>query len=236
MSGLNPIKIDNKYILETPEGVDLEIEVAGPLVRAVALSVDTLIKMVIQIACWVLFGLFGEGGYGLLAVVFFILEWFYPVFFEQFRQGQTPGKMALGLQVIHEDGTPITWGASMLRNLLRFIDFLPLAYLTGLVSMVLTRRFQRLGDLIASTLVVYQRYAPNGSGSATVGAGLGSLKPSLQPSISLLAEEQRALSAYAERIDHLSPERADALANLLAPLYKKDRKEGKEGEGDHETG
>ena len=69
-------------------------------------------------------------------------------------RGQTPGKKVLGISVINDDLSPVTLGTSMVRNLLRTVDFLPLFYLAGLVCMLSNQRFQRLGDLAAGTLVI----------------------------------------------------------------------------------
>jgi len=68
--------------------------------------------------------------------------------------GATLGKMALGLRVVKLDGTPIRWPDSLIRNILRIIDFLPIAYLVGAILVWSTSRNQRLGDLAARTLVV----------------------------------------------------------------------------------
>ncbi len=61
----------------------------------------------------------------------------------------------MNIKVLHELGTPVDWSASMIRNLLRVIDFLPLLYGFGLISILLNKNFKRLGDLVAGTIVVY---------------------------------------------------------------------------------
>lgn len=93
----------------------------------------------------------------------FFLEWLYPVVFEVYSNGATPGKKLCNIQVLHDDGTPIGWGASFSRNTLRFIDFLPFFYACGLLTMWLNQDSKRLGDLLAGTVVVYRmttRYPP----------------------------------------------------------------------------
>jgi hypothetical protein len=101
----------------------------------------------------------------------FVLSWFYGIFFETRFNGRTPGKMLFKLRVISVDGRPIHATQAALRNLLRLGDMclmLPLQILgsenppafiiptfsIGLLVMVLTARFQRLGDLAAGTMVV----------------------------------------------------------------------------------
>ena len=67
----------------------------------------------------------------------------------------TPGKKSQGIYVCHDDGTPITLSASMIRNLLRVADFLPFMYLVGVFSVLFNRKSQRIGDMVAGTMVVY---------------------------------------------------------------------------------
>jgi len=148
-----------------------------------------------------------------LVLVVFAGEWAYPVLFEVLWAGRTPGKASVGLRVVNDDGTPVSWSSSVLRNLLLAADVLPGSYLAGLVSMLLTRDFRRLGDLAAGTWVVHDA-APEAAGSG-VPADLSPLPPPLP----LELDEQRAVIAYAERVASLSPERADELALLVPPLH-----------------
>ena len=129
--------------------------------------------------------------------------------------GATPGKKALGLIVVHDDGTPVGWPAALTRNLLRFVDFLPLFYLFGLVSIALSRDFKRLGDHAAGTLVVYRE-------AAARRRRLPALAPEA-PAMALSAREQRAVLDYAERVPDLTPERAAELAEIAAPLVGAER-------------
>lgn len=147
--------IDDQHHITTPEGVPLVLDLAGPLPRALAYFTDLLIRVVIYLAAAFVFGMIGASGAGLLLILVFVLEWFYPVWFEVMSNGQTPGKKAFGMAVVYEDGTPVDIQASLVRNLLRTADLFPLLYLTGFITMLLDRRFRRLGDLAAGTLVVY---------------------------------------------------------------------------------
>src|SRR4051812_37112925 len=80
--------------------------------------------------------------------------------FEWIWRGQTPGKRWMKLRVIREDGRPISFYEAMIRNLLRLIDFMvPPFYSVGLVSVFATERDQRIGDLVAGTVVVREREA-----------------------------------------------------------------------------
>ena len=80
----------------------------------------------------------------------------YFILFEWLLNGQTPGKRMLHVRVIKQGGYALRFFDTLLRNLLRVVDFLPLFYGVGLTSLLLTRDSQRLGDLVAGTLVVYQ--------------------------------------------------------------------------------
>lgn len=211
--------------LETPEGIELELRPAGPVPRGLALMLDEAIAQAVTLASLGVLALLGRTGFGLALVVLFFVEWFYPVLFEVLRGGRTPGKQVMGLRVVNADATPIGWNASLLRNLLRVVDALPGFYLVGIASLCVTRRFQRLGDLAANTLVVHDDRARASLDPAFAPeiADLGARRPP----ISLDAEEQRALLAYAERQGSLSPERAIELAEVLAPLTGASGEEGR---------
>jgi len=146
--------LDTARAVETPEGVTIDLRVAGPVPRALAFAIDFGIRALVYLGLAVGLATLGRFGTGVLLIAFFGLEWFYPVLFEVYGQGATPGKRMLGLRVVHDDGVPVGWSGAMIRNLLRAVDFLPFFYGCGLVSMLLTRDFKRLGDLAARTVVV----------------------------------------------------------------------------------
>lgn len=83
-----------------------------------------------------------------------VIEWGYFVLSETVSNGRSIGKRAIRLRVVHEDGTPVSFGASLVRNLLRMVDMLPMNYLVGLVAMVVSPLGQRLGDAAAGTIVI----------------------------------------------------------------------------------
>lgn len=201
--------LDTVRRLETPEGVALDLPVAGPMSRAAAFGIDVVVRMALYSAVGAPLGLLGDLGMGLFFIVLFVVEWFYPVVFEVKFQGATPGKMALGLSVTHDDGTPVSWSSSIVRNLLRFADFLPFAWLSGLACMTLHPDFKRLGDLVAGTIVVY-------SGRASVGAALPAAPVTPVP-FALRPHEQAAVIAFAERTPTWTDDRAEELAEVLMP-------------------
>ncbi len=93
----------------------------------------------------------------LLLLVNFLLLWGYYVAFELLWDGQTPGKRAIGLRVLRDSGHPLGFLDSLIRNLLRLVDFLPLYYGIGVLTMLIDARWRRLGDLAAGTIVVKER-------------------------------------------------------------------------------
>lgn len=203
--------LDTLREVQTPEGIDLHLPAAGLVPRALAWLIDALIRGALyMVLALILF--FGKTGAGLFLLATFIMEWFYPVLFEVLRQGQTPGKRVHGIAVINDDGTPINWGASLIRNLLRVVDFLPVMYVFGVISMLLNRDFKRLGDLAAGTLVVHQETK----------LMVATMPPaeSIRPPFPLSLDEQQAIIAFAERAESLTTERILELAQLTGPLLE----------------
>lgn len=201
--------LDTTRAFETPEGIELQLHVAGPVVRAGAWLVDSLIRAALYLIVFMIFGVLGNIGTGLAMISVFLIEWFYPVFFEVLR-GTTPGKKAFGLSVCHDNGTPIAWRTSILRNLLRVADFLPFGYGIGLICMLCNRDFKRLGDLAAGTLVIYR------DDSDRI-YRIPEQKPLALPQ-PLQLSEQRAILDFAERANSLSASRSAELAEILEPL------------------
>ena len=70
--------------------------------------------------------------------------------------GQSPGKRLVGLRVLRSSGTPISLSESVIRNLVRLVDFMPALYGVGIVTMFIDQNSRRLGDLAAGTLVVHE--------------------------------------------------------------------------------
>lgn len=202
--------LDTYYQIETPENIDIDIRVAGPSARALAFLIDLAIRGTAMMGIFYIFSLFREVGMGVFSIVAFLIEWFYPVLFEVLHQGRTPGKQSMGLQVLNDDGTPVTWTTSLLRNLLRFVDFMPAFYGVGLVTCCISGQFKRLGDLAAGTVVVYAL--------PPVREVAQSQLPPLPPPVPLSVDEQRAILSFAERANQLSDSRQKELANHLSPL------------------
>lgn len=200
--------LDTRYHVETPEGIDLLLRPAGVIPRAIAYLVDLGIRALLMFALFMLLAFLGQIGTGLGLLLTFIMTWWYMVLFEVLNQGRSPGKQMMGLRVVHDDGTPVGWSASLLRNLLRFADILPFGYTLGLLSCLSNPGFKRLGDLAAGTLVIYRDPPPSP-------AHLPDIPPALAP-WPLSLEEQRAVTGFAERAGQLSAARREELAGILA--------------------
>lgn len=201
--------LDTRYRVEIPGGIHLEAQVVGPIPRIFAFAIDLIIRGIIlallSIASIPL-GMDGLGG-GFFLIILFVVEWLYPVLFELLARGQTPGKKLLGIAVVNDDLSPVTLGTSLIRNLLRTIDFLPLFYLAGIVTMLTNRRFQRLGDLAAGTLVI------SISKSAQT-AAVEDILP-LAPATQLSRSEQTSIVEFLQRGSQLSQPRQQELAAIL---------------------
>ncbi len=154
--------MNEQLSVETPEQIDINYQKAGIGSRFYAALLDTLLLVLIMlIGSYVnnifitrLGDIFGKWFGAIGGIVVFALFWGYYMVFEITTNGQSPGKIALGLRVIKEGGYPISFADSAIRNLVRVVDFLPFCYGAGLFVMLINKNWQRLGDLAAGTLVV----------------------------------------------------------------------------------
>jgi uncharacterized RDD family membrane protein YckC len=200
------VPLDTLYQAETPEGIALALRPAGLVARSLAWMIDFAIRLGLFLGGMIVLQALGGIGAAALLLLWFLLEWGYPVAFELSRSGATPGKRVMGLQVVMDSGLPVTPGASIVRNLLRAADFLPFLYTFGCATLLLRSDFKRLGDLAAGTLVVY-------SESVTLHGALPAAEP-LPPARPLSRAEQAAVVAWAGRGSRLTPARFEELAEL----------------------
>jgi uncharacterized RDD family membrane protein YckC len=210
--------------IETPELVSIEMPLAGIGSRFIALLIDYLIWTA-GVVVLILFVLivhpamraFSSLGYqwtvAIVIFVVFLVYWGYFTLFEAFWNGQTPGKRAAKIRVIHRSGRAIGLFESMARNLVRYIDQIPFFYAVGVIAMFSTRQHQRLGDLAAGTLVVRDREpdAPlwSDSGSRTFTG------PVFAPSAPIL-EPHHAVNLPASAIAKLSSADLEVLEGFLS--------------------
>lgn len=155
---------------ETPEQIDIELEVAGLGSRFMAKMLDLLVQSLLFVVTLILIllivGVLGEfpairqmGSYVMIilaaGIYLFVIGW--NVYYEVRHNGQTPGKRWTGIRVVRETGGPVDFRSSAIRNLLAIADFIPVVFLLGSFLVVVTKRAQRLGDMAAATLVIRER-------------------------------------------------------------------------------
>jgi uncharacterized RDD family membrane protein YckC len=216
--------LDTTLELETPEHIAFRYQLAGPARRAAAYFVDLLIRGAILFVAALIIAFTSTSatqslrGFetGAMLLLFFALEWGYFVAFDLLNDGASPGKRAFQLRVVHQDGRPISLADSVLRNLLRAADLLPMFYALGVVTMMLDGKFRRLGDLVAQTVVVYEPTTKLDSqeraSSAVPIQGLVA-----RPQLSV--EERNAIALFHRRLSYVSEARAVELADLIAPVF-----------------
>ena len=212
---------DDSVTIPTPEGVDLNVTLAGIGSRFSSALVDTTIQIVIVIALTIVVRAVGLGGYGdaALALGTFLVVFGYDVLFEVLASGRTPGKRMNGLRVVRSRGQPVDVMASVIRNTLRIIDFLPVAYLIGIVSILSTSKNQRLGDLAAGTLVVRERKGGWARGAARAPVVAVPAAAATEHALDVSAitpEELVAVRSYLARRPTLTVDVRQSLAHTLA--------------------
>lgn len=219
--------IDTSAEVETPEHVRFHHQLAGPARRGLAYVIDLGVRLGIA-AFLLMIGAIagisaGEGmaglSTGLLLLVFFVMDWGYYVFWETIWSGRSPGKRALRLRVITDTGRPLHFLDSVLRNLLRAADLLPNAYALGLIVMGRDRRFRRLGDMVAGTMVIVEERHEVGDKLVIQPAPTARELSSLPQRIPLSGDELEALELYLRRVPRLHPARAEELAEIVAPVF-----------------
>jgi uncharacterized RDD family membrane protein YckC len=160
--------LDDELLIETPERVELHYVLANVGNRFLAAVIDHLIQILLALTIvliingigeWNVFGTsLGVWALALAVLAVFVIYWGYFVLFETIWNGQTPGKRIMKLRVIREDGRPIRFFESFVRNLLRIVDISPpISYAIGVVSIIFSPRSKRIGDLVAGTVVVKER-------------------------------------------------------------------------------
>jgi uncharacterized RDD family membrane protein YckC len=153
----------SRLSIETPEGVVFSFELATPVTRALAWSVDTAAIVVANIILGQIAKLVAtmsaDFANALSVAGFFVISVVYAIILEWRWRGQTVGKRLLGLRVMDIHGLRLQFPQIALRNLLRVIDMLPFLYLVGGLTAVFSRNAQRLGDMAANTIVTRERKA-----------------------------------------------------------------------------
>lgn len=229
----------------TPENIQVTYRVAGIASRFMATLVDIFIQilmillvlMVVRITASV--GSFGGfsassivSGVGIVLITF-VIPLVYSIVFEMLWAGRTPGKRLFGLRVVREGGYPINLLSSIIRNILRLIDFgiLPLATplvlfgLPGLVCIFFSPAYKRIGDYAAGTLVIVEAGVTPFSerrGADVVSASVRALMPAVRNLDRLTAEEYRIIRRFTARRAELEVVVQAAIGERIAgPLLQK---------------
>ncbi len=227
---------DDVLIIETPEQTPLEYELAGVGSRFIAILIDTLYQFVLAVLLLLIFlfiaAVVGGGDRGaapgeipravwafaMLTLAMFVLQFGYFTLFEALTAGQTPGKRRMGLRVIHASGRPMVAHEAVARNLLRIIDGMPAVYGVGLIAIMMSARRQRLGDLLAGTVVVHERTYDSAPFGWALASGAAPVPGGGRQDV-LTAEELRVVEAFLQRRDELDPlVRFNLSRDILAKL------------------
>jgi uncharacterized RDD family membrane protein YckC len=154
------VQYEDRITIPTPEGVELELTLAGLGSRAVAGAVDLLLKgLFVGFLLAFLLAALGDAGAIVVLPAIGLALLAYDVGFEVLADGRTPGKRSSGLRVVRSSGRRVDFTASVIRNLVRIVDGLAFGFLPTMISILVTRRNQRPGDLAADTVVIRDRRA-----------------------------------------------------------------------------
>ena len=198
----------------SPEAVEIELRPAGVWVRTRAFLLDWVIRVILSIVAFFVLSILAELSNGVANGLFYIaiilIYWLYPVLFEVFWHGQTPAKRVFGLRVVQDNGTPVSFTQSLIRNLMRTADILPIFYGLGMSVMLLHPQFKRLGDILSGCLVIYTD-EPKIKINKQVFVGV----KAIAPPIALTRDERLSLILFMERLPHLSVARQQELADEL---------------------
>jgi uncharacterized RDD family membrane protein YckC len=237
--------MNESVFISTPDHVSLEFELAGPGSRFSAYAIDFLLNLILIIMIGLLFFLAGGVGafrallttvdssttwgaswlVAFLVLVVFLINWGYYLFFEGLGQGSTPGKRLVGIRVIRQDGLPMGLREAALRNLVRAADMLPPpCYLLGGLVMHFDPHGRRLGDMVAGTYVVVEKFdlaAQGASGAAwATRVEQGRSRQALTlPHGAISAQQVSLIEQFLARRHELSQDRRAALVwRITEPL------------------
>jgi uncharacterized RDD family membrane protein YckC len=209
--------LDESITISTPEGLLLRLQLAGVGSRFIAGVVDLIIQLILIVALSLLAGATSasSGFKGLVVLIgTFVIVFFYPVLFEVLAKGRTPGKRFSHLRVVRDTGAPVDLPASAIRNLMRLIDGPLLLYLPSMVSVAVTSRNQRPGDLAAGTLVIREQSAKEHGRDG--GAGAEEIAAARWDASAVTVQETAAVRRFLERRDSLERSARAQLARRLA--------------------
>jgi len=207
----------DRVTIATPEGIELELILAGVGSRFAATLLDVVVQLSAIFALAIVLGPLGDNGFVIAAylVAVFLILFAYDIVLETWNRGRSVGKLAAGLRVVRSGGDAEGFLTAAVRNFLRIIDFLPAFYVVGVTSILATSRNQRLGDLAAGTIVVRERRPAVTPAAAYVPPPAAA--PYLKWDVSAVSpEDVTTLRQFLERRMSLSPGARAYLATDLA--------------------
>jgi uncharacterized RDD family membrane protein YckC len=244
-----PVALDTTFAVVTPENIAFDYQLAGPFRRLPAYLIDFAVRWVVIIVLvagvyliggLISFSLLGPFAIATGFIVYFLISWFYGTIMETYFNGRTVGKWACGIRVIDVEGRPISGKRALIRNLLRIADLAPLAAINslpfailenvppllmiptgmiGLVTMVWTRRMQRVGDLAAGTMVIVDERSWRLPVAKVDDPRVAALASYIPGDYRVSQSMARTLAIYAERRHYLTPpRRREVSRHLTDPL------------------
>ena len=229
-------KIDTLQSVELGEGVEIRLRIAGPFPRALAMLLDFLIIFGVVLIIAIILSLMAISSAtylyagGVILIVAFVSVWGYFYVFESGKRGATIGKRTVGLRVVDRSGNNASKGQIFVRNVLRYVDMLPFisyipilelemfimmgTFALGLICCLLSKKFQRVGDMVANTLVVYTHP------EVPIVGQQPTLNEKIAPPLVLTREEQTALVSYYQRAGMWSEARRIELADHAEGLTR----------------
>ena len=240
--------LDLNVSITTPENIEFIYNIAGPFRRLPAFLLDILFRYVFLFGLFMIlavtgvFQLFPFSGSIMFAagiVLVFLLSWFYGVFLETWMNGQTFGKRVMGLRVVSVDGRPINASQATIRNFLKIADIFPFAplvvgeavtsivyivptFLVALICMLMTKRFQRVGDLAAGTMVIVneRRWYPRKV--ILEDPRIASLSELIPATFRMSPSLAKTIAMFVQRRASMPPLKREEMASFLAePLIER---------------
>jgi uncharacterized RDD family membrane protein YckC len=212
----NPVALEDRMAIATPEGVEVELTLAGIGSRFMAGAVDYTLQLLVIVAMALILRPDDGAAAAIFTSAAFLLIFFYDVLFEVLGGGRTPGKRLNGLRVVRSGGRPITFSRSALRNILRLIDILPGVYAIGMTAIFISPRNQRVGDLAAGSYVIRERH---GDRARIDDAFVSTVDP--EPArhwdvTAISAEDVAAVASFLERRFKLADDARRSIGTQLA--------------------
>jgi uncharacterized RDD family membrane protein YckC len=209
------VELDDRVTIATPEGIELELQLAGLGSRFIAGVTDLIIQIVLLVILVIVTGGLSGGqslNTAVAVIAVFVILFFYPILFEVLARGRTPGKRLTQLRVVRDTGAPDDLPASAIRNLMRIVDGPLLLYLPTVISIIATAHNQRPGDLAAGTLVIREGsgHRPSDRGATRVDL------PASWDVSAITPQELAAIRQFLERRTTLDRKARSELAARLA--------------------